>query len=716
MTQKDLYLNGKRLELAKRIGRGGEGEVFLLAGESKKALKVYTGNRNTEREAKVRAMVNAGLAHSSSLVSFPEGVVTTNSGEFAGFTMKLVEGFRPIHELYSPKSRKIHYPKADFRFLIRAAANTARAVGQVHRSSCVIGDLNHSGILVSHDAMVALIDSDSFQFSAGSRMYFCLVGVPDYTPPELQGRSLNGVTRSKAHDHFGLAVAIFHLLFMGRHPYAGRQSGSDLSLDQLIAQNLFAYTRNRTVSVSPPGVVATLNDLPPEAADGFERAFGLNPELRPDATEWVQLLNALESRLNRCGSNSIHFYPSVAPGCPWCRMESASGAVLFLSPYEASTAAGLNVGNFDIDRIVAIIRSVVIPNATNTLPKQSPFVAGPSMDAREEKNSGWANKALGVALAIGAITLLAFAPQLALLWIGMLIFALNLYRKPGFDSKPWLEKYARADEQWDEAVAKWRRSLKIDQLQALKAELERSVVEYQTLGAAKAQALSRFQSDRRNRQLHDYLDNFLIRRSSIEGIGSGRASTLASFGIESAADVTTQAVMAIPGFGQVTASKLMAWRSAHERRFVYNPAPLPSDAQALAKLEAEFDGRSRTLQQRIAGGQVELTQLANAVNLRLSAIDSGLEATATLRAQLEEDLKHLELSKPSKPVVKILAPQPAVQRMPTRSSPPSSSSATVISCPSCGSSMVRRTAKRGTRAGRKFWGCSKYPSCKGTRS
>jgi restriction system protein len=36
-------------------------------------------------------------------------------------------------------------------------------------------------------------------------------------------------------------------------------------------------------------------------------------------------------------------------------------------------------------------------------------------------------------------------------------------------------------------------------------------------------------------------------------------------------------------------------------------------------------------------------------------------------------------------------------------------------CPACGSSMVCRVAKRGRNAGESFWGCSKYPGCKGTR-
>lgn len=37
-------------------------------------------------------------------------------------------------------------------------------------------------------------------------------------------------------------------------------------------------------------------------------------------------------------------------------------------------------------------------------------------------------------------------------------------------------------------------------------------------------------------------------------------------------------------------------------------------------------------------------------------------------------------------------------------------------CPKCGSDMVLRTAKRGDNQGGKFWGCSKYPECRGILS
>ncbi len=36
-------------------------------------------------------------------------------------------------------------------------------------------------------------------------------------------------------------------------------------------------------------------------------------------------------------------------------------------------------------------------------------------------------------------------------------------------------------------------------------------------------------------------------------------------------------------------------------------------------------------------------------------------------------------------------------------------------CPTCGGLMMARTARKGSRAGVQFWGCAKYPACKGTR-
>ena len=36
-------------------------------------------------------------------------------------------------------------------------------------------------------------------------------------------------------------------------------------------------------------------------------------------------------------------------------------------------------------------------------------------------------------------------------------------------------------------------------------------------------------------------------------------------------------------------------------------------------------------------------------------------------------------------------------------------------CPTCGCEMALRTARKGAQSGSQFWGCPKYPACRGTR-
>ncbi len=53
---------------------------------------------------------------------------------------------------------------------------------------------------------------------------------------------------------------------------------------------------------------------------------------------------------------------------------------------------------------------------------------------------------------------------------------------------------------------------------------------------------------------------------------------------------------------------------------------------------------------------------------------------------------------------------------PTQSREPAGAVASSApACPKCNSTMVKRTARQGANAGGQFWGCSRYPDCKGIR-
>src|SRR4051794_11459638 len=112
----------------------------------------------------------------------------TASGTPQGLLMPRVRGYQEAHLLYTPKSRRAAFPEAQFPFLVHASINIARAFATVHEAGQVIGDVNHGNLLVSSDARVTLIDCDSFEITDGNATFPCLVGVPTYTPPELQGQ------------------------------------------------------------------------------------------------------------------------------------------------------------------------------------------------------------------------------------------------------------------------------------------------------------------------------------------------------------------------------------------------------------------------------------------------------------------------------------------------------------------------------------------------
>ena len=307
-----IIIGTEKISLGKKLGGGNEGDVYRLVGRPNLAVKVYKEGNRRSREEKIRSMVSAGLGQKTKLVAFPLDVAKSLTGEFLGFSMRLMSG-RQLHELYTPKSRLLQFPNSDYRFLIRVALNVARAAGTVHNlKRCVIGDLNQNSILVAGDATVVLIDADSFQFSASKKTFRCVVGVPDFTPPELHGKRFEHVKRTIAHDNFALAVAIFYLLFMGHHPYAGR--GGPDTLGEAIAQNRFAYSieRKAETKTTPPLRTLTLDQFPKLISRRFEEAFGLTPAKRPDARAWMEALASLECALVQCKDVNTHYYPSIS--------------------------------------------------------------------------------------------------------------------------------------------------------------------------------------------------------------------------------------------------------------------------------------------------------------------------------------------------------------------------------------------------------------------
>lgn len=714
----EIVIGKDRFSVAQLIGKGGEGEVYAIKGRCGHAVKIYNANLRDMREEKVRAMIGQGLSAKTDLIAYPSEVVTDRHGNFLGFVMRLVSSYLPVHELYSPKSRRGHFPKADYRFIVHAALNIARAVGKVHQTGCVIGDLNHSGVLVAQDATVALIDADSFQFTLNGKSYPCVVGVPDFTPPELHGKNLASVQRTIEHDNFGLAVAIFHLLFMGRHPYAGRYTGPDMSMGDAIAQNRFAFSlvRQTSTQTTPPPGSLTLDIFPNAISGAFEKAFGTIPSSRPSAQDWISALSALEASLSHCSKVSTHYYPKQAKSCIWCKLASNSNFEMFPDVAFVGSSPPTDVrGTEQAVREILAFRFPVVADLLYiaTLPSGA---SSALLEARSRKNSG--HTTMGFLMMAASAVGLILATRIWFIWVGLAILGWANFSPREVEHDPFLLAFKDAEKQVKKELSKFLQRNDIIEVIKVREDLDAVIAAYRGQADIITSELNLMKSSRESRQRQNYLDRFSIRSAKISGIGPAKTASLISFGVETAADVSKSAVQCIPGFGNVMTDKLLAWRRGCESKFRYDQNPNTQDIADERILRARFASDKAKLESAIRNGLSTLRSAKARLDTLSSKAksDKGLTDALVARAQAEQDLRELRVPIPASTVPLTLVKQSStilsasLQTLPAAARRKAVSTTGSPVCPSCSSPMQRRSGKYGV-----FWGCSQYPRCNGKR-
>jgi DNA-binding helix-hairpin-helix protein with protein kinase domain len=332
--------NGRRLSFERELGRGGEGAVYSICGDSNSVAKVYH-DYDAEKSDKLGAMVSRANSQLGAVTAWPTRLIyNAATRRFAGFLMPRVDNTNPIQRLYNPRQRVQFFPKASWSFQVRTAFNLAAAFDEVHKAGCLVGDVNERNIQISAQALVRLVDCDSFQVQVNGKSFLCEVGVPQYIPPELQGRTLKGLIRTENHDRFGLAVLIYQLLFVGRHPYQGLYQGrDDPSFEQLIKEFRFAQGPGAASwAMAPPPHVPTFADIPPVVGSLFRRAFerGSENNNRPRPSEWLDSLGTLEKSIAKCDEDDGHAYWRGAADCTWCRLAAKGGPEYYFGIGDAS--------------------------------------------------------------------------------------------------------------------------------------------------------------------------------------------------------------------------------------------------------------------------------------------------------------------------------------------------------------------------------------------
>src|SRR5947208_1035462 len=171
------------------LGKGGEGTVYEISGQPDLVLKVYNDKLDAAKVRKLELMASFTHAKVKEYAAWPLDTVVDCKGNTVGFVMKKLVNYVPLHMLFSPMDRKKMFPDKGYNFLVHVAKNLASAFYSLHTAGLIIGYVNEGNVLVSNQGMIAFIDCDSFQVQDGNTYFYCEVGVPRYTPPELLEKS-----------------------------------------------------------------------------------------------------------------------------------------------------------------------------------------------------------------------------------------------------------------------------------------------------------------------------------------------------------------------------------------------------------------------------------------------------------------------------------------------------------------------------------------------
>lgn len=625
------------VRLGKQLGKGGEGTVFEVEGRPDSAAKIYLAAISTERADKLVAMAAVRTAALDQLTAWPTDVLRQSDGKVCGFVMANLRASKDIHKLYSPKSRLADFPQADWRLVVRAALNTARAFSVLHQAGHLVGDVNHGGVRVSPDATVKLIDTDSFQISHQGRTFLCEVGVQDFTPPELHGKAFKQVTRTANHDNFGLAVLIFQMLMNGRHPFAGRYSGpGDMPIEKAIPEFRYAYGRDTArTRMSPPPLSASPAAASPWVSDLWEKAFGTEgskPGGRPKAEDWVQALTKLEQHFKRCSSRPSHFYFTGLAECPWCPIERA-GIALFGGA--AVVIPRLASGPFNLDAVWRDITMAALP-PMQAIPQVKPVPPAAHMKALGSRRTFWNATGVLVGLLI-AVLGIAVSAVLAPVWAG-LGWALGAWvnSRGRSDLAPLTAGYQKAKAQYDGLSARWKQEQGDAQLQAKQNQLRPLKDEHAGLQAERERRYNALFNNRRQSALKQFLDQFEIEQATIPGVGAAKKAMLESFGIETAADVNRNAVLNVPGFGPALTDRVMKWRQEKEARFHFNPNS-SIDPRQVADLDRTIQARRAQIEADLVAGRLALLQMRQSAMARRRSLEEAMRAAVDDLSQQTAD-------------------------------------------------------------------------------
>lgn len=330
---------GRQHTLGRRIGRGGQGEVFA-AVSGRLAVKLLYSRSEQDRTRFERRLRGVGRLPLEGLpLAMPLGLLRK---PHIGYVMDLMTGMEPIESLMQPpagaEGRVLDWyaETGGLRRRLRVLAHAAEALAVLHGRGLAYGDLSAGNLLVSREvseAEASLIDSDNVAYLSedpGETVF-----TPDFAAPELV-RGERGVTTLS--DSFAFAVVAFRTLTLV-HPFHGDvvENGPPECLEQARAGELSWIEHENGENASSLGLSRAdvlSRHLMACLRATFERGLRDRTE-RPGLAKWVEVLHTAADNTVVCDVCRSTRYRGPRP-CPWCGSRSPRSTLLEVGRWEPS--------------------------------------------------------------------------------------------------------------------------------------------------------------------------------------------------------------------------------------------------------------------------------------------------------------------------------------------------------------------------------------------
>lgn len=297
------------------FAQGGEAAVHTVPQYPGVVVKLYhpqvLAKRHLILQEKIETMVsNPTLARfkQHAQLSWPRFSVFDENQQWRGYAMKKADGV-PMTRLAHAMAYREHFPGLDRPTLVSYLLSLLRTLHELHRADVSVGDYNPANFLCDPRAKaVTLIDSDSWQVRTADKTYPCPVAAPDMLAPELLGKNLGQLQRSEESERFSLAILLFKVLMLGRHPFD--VVGGESPVEN-IRRGYFPYGIGG--GGIPKGPWFNIwSHLPYKLKEQFVRTFKegcQNPEKRTSIKEWIELFKLYQKEMGH-GWHDVNIRPT----------------------------------------------------------------------------------------------------------------------------------------------------------------------------------------------------------------------------------------------------------------------------------------------------------------------------------------------------------------------------------------------------------------------